>query len=126
MADFGGTIRFSTPLGKFSVRGSVTHNPVPYSYEGIVSHDGSTDRSVKPEAYRFAMEMANRTADGAPLPLDALYALENVSFTFLHDTEKVDRTFSLAKLTGDPQVDDMTGAVSGITGIAQGYLEVKR
>lgn len=120
---FGGTIRFSTPLGKFSVRGSVTHNPISASYEGIVSHDGSVDRSAKPEGFRFSLDLANRTTDNQPLPLADLFSLEGVSFTLMHDTEKMNRVYSKAVLTGDPQVDDSNGTISGISGIAAGYLE---
>ena len=61
-----------------------------------------------------------------PLLAPVFAAGEKVDFTFLHDSEKIDRTYSRAILTGDPSVDDITGEVSGITVVAEGYLEVPR
>lgn len=127
MSDYGGLIKFRLPTGRnLSVRGSVTHNPSPLSYEAVVNHDLSVDRTVKPEAFRFALSLKMRDTDGNPVDFAGLMALDKVDFTFLHDTERTDRTYSRASLLGDPQMDGMTGEVSGITGIAEGYLEVRR
>lgn len=125
--DFGGVIKFRKPDGQnLSVRGSTTHNPVPLSYEAVVNHDLSNDRMVKPEGFRFALSLRNRDIDGAPVRIADLMALDKVDFTILHDTERVDRTYLRASLLGDPQVDDMTGEISGITGIAEGFIETRR
>lgn len=127
MSDFGGIILFRLPSGaNLSIRGDVQHTPAKFSYEKVNNHDGSIDRTVKPEGYEFSLSLRDKDAAGNPVDYDALMALDNVSFSFLHATEKVDRTYSKAKLLGRPQVDAMTGAVSGITGVAEGYLEVLR
>lgn len=127
MSNYGGLIKFRLPTGaNLSVRGSVQHNPARLSYEAVVNHDVTVDRTVKPEGYRFALSLKGKDAAGNPVDFDALMALDKVDFTFLHDTERVDRTFTRASLLGDPQVDDLTGEVSGITGIAEGYLETAR
>lgn len=123
--DFGGTIIFRTPIGNLSVRGSVTHNPVPSSYEGGANHDYTTYRTVKPEGFRLAAEFENRDASGNPVDLQALMALQDETVTFICESEKVRRTFLRVSLEGDPQVDDLTGAISGITGRAAGFIEVK-
>lgn len=125
--DFGGIIRFKLPDGSnLAVRGSVTHQPVRTTSEAIANHDGSLDRSITPTGYKFAMSIANKDSSGNPVNLEALMALSGVTFTVMHDGEKVDRTYSKAFLTGTPSVDDMTGEVSGIEGAAEGMLEVKR
>lgn len=125
--DFGGLLKFRLPNGtNLSVRGNVTHSPSRLSYEKINNHDGTNDRSVKPEGYEFALSLRDKDADGNPIAYDALMALDKVDFVFLGDTEKFDRIYSRASLIGRPSVDGMTGEVSGITGVAEGYMEVRR
>lgn len=127
MSDFGGIFKFRLPTGQnLSVRGSLTFNPARMSAESVVNHDGSVDRTFTPTGYRFGLSLKGKDASGAAIDFDALLALDKVDFTFLHDTEKVDRTFSRASLIGDPQLDGLTGEVSGITGVAEGYLETRR
>jgi hypothetical protein len=128
MADFGGIIKFRLPDGRnLSVRGSVNHMPGRFSYEKVVNTDGSVDRSAKVEGYEFSLNFANREQiTGLLLDFDALMAQSGVTFTFLGDTEKVDRIFNNASLTGRPSVDDMTGEVSGISGVAESYLALPR
>lgn len=127
MADFGGIIKFRLPNGSnLTVRGSVTHMPGRLSYEKVNNYDGSISRSVKPEGYEFGLSLENRAIGGERIDFDALMAQSGVTFTFLHDTEKVDRIFSGASLIGRPSVDDMTGEVTGITGVSEGYLELAR
>lgn len=126
MADYG-LIKFRGPNGRnYSIRGSVTRNPVNYSAEAVVNLDGSIDRTFTPQGYRFAMSLAARDTAGNPTPIADLLALDNVDFTFLHDSERMDRFYSRAKLTGDPSVDDQTGEMSGISGVAAGFVEVPR
>lgn len=126
MADYG-LIKFRMPNGQnLGIRGSVTHNPVPVSYEPVVNLDGSVDRSVTPQGYRFAMSLKGKDANGAPFDFRQLMAMDKVTFTLIHDSERVNRTYSRASLAGDPQVDDITGEVSGITGVAEGFLETAR
>jgi hypothetical protein len=125
MADFGGTIIFRTPTGNIAVRGSVTHNPAAFSYEGGANYDGSIYRSAKPEGVRFALAFQNTTPAGVPVDIAALMALSDVTFTLIHATERVTRTYSAGALEGDPQVDDLTGEISGITGRASGLIETK-
>ncbi len=127
MADFGGIIKFRLPDGSnLTVRGSVTHMPGRFSYEKINNYDGSLDRSLKPEGYEFSLSLAGRAVNGERLDYDALMAQSGVTFTILGDTERVDRTYGGAALTGRPSVDAMTGEVTGITGVAETYLELAR
>lgn len=127
MSDFGGIVKFRLPTGQnLSVRGSLTYNPAKQSAEAVVNHDGTVDRTFTPMGYRFGLSLKGKDTSGNPVDFDALLGLDKVDFTFLHDTEQVDRTFSRASLTGDPQLDGLTGEVSGITGVAEGYLETRR
>lgn len=127
MSTFGGIIKFRLPTGEnLSVRGSVSHKPHAMTYDKVANHDGTLDRTATPNGYGFSMALANRDSAGNPVNIDALMALDGVSFTFLHDSEKVDRTYSKAFLTGDASVDDASGEISGIEGAAQGFLEVRR
>lgn len=127
MSDFGGIVKFRLPTGQnLSVRGSLTYNPAKMSAESVVNHDGSIDRTFTPMGYRFALSLKGKDTSGNAVDFDALLALDKVDFTFLHDTEAVDRSFTRASLTGDPSLDGLTGEVSGITGVAEGYLETRR
>jgi hypothetical protein len=127
MSDFGGIVKFRLPTGQnLSVRGSLTYNPAKMSAESVVNHDGSIDRTFTPMGYRFALSLKGKDTSGNPVDFDALLALDKVDFTFLHDTEAVDRSFSRASLIGDASIDGLTGEVSGLTGVAEGYLETRR
>jgi hypothetical protein len=127
MADFGGIIKFRLPDGRnLTVRGSVTHMPGRFSYEKIMNTDGSGDRSARVEGYEFSLSLAGRAVNGERLDYDALMAQSGVTFTILGDTERVDRTYGGAALTGRPSIDAMTGEVTGITGVAETYLELAR
>lgn len=106
-----------------SLRGSVTRNPHNVSREAVVHLDNTVDGTETAMGFRFAMSISVK---GWPLLAPLFAAGEKVDFTFLHDSEKIDRVYSRAILTGDPQVDDVTGEISGITGVAEGYLEVPR
>lgn len=122
-----GLIKFRDPTGRnIGLRGSVTHNPVNFSREAVVNLDGSVDGTETPQGYRFAMSLKGKDAAGNPIDWRQLMAMDKVNFTFIHDSERVVRVFSRATLMGDPQVDDITGEVSGITGVAESFLEQRR
>ncbi|QEL26153.1 hypothetical protein FQV39_28745 [Bosea sp. F3-2] len=127
MSNNGGIIKFRLPTGQnLAIRGSVTRNPARMSAETVANSDGTLDRSFTVQGYRFGMSLADKDVDGNPIDVDALLAFDKVDFTFLHDTERVDYHYGRAHLTGDPQIDAMTGELSGITGAAETYLAVPR
>jgi hypothetical protein len=127
MSNNGGLAKFRLPTGQnLSIRGSLTRNPHNLSSEAVVNMDGSVDRSHTVMGYRFALALADKDRDGNPVDVTALMAFDKVDFTFLMDTERMDYTYSRCVLTGDPQVDQMTGELSGITGVAEGYLATRR
>lgn len=122
-----GLAKFRLPTGQnLGIRGSLTHNPVNFSREPVVNLDGSVDGTETPQGYRFALSLKGKDQDGNPVNFGQLLALDKVTFTFIHDSERMVRTYSRATLFGDPQVDDITGEVSGITGVAEGFLEQAR
>lgn len=126
MANYG-LAKFRLPTGQnLSIRGSLTHNPLNYSREATVNLDGTVDGTETAQGYRFGLSLAGKDREGNPVDFAAIYAMDKVSFSFIHDSEKVVRTYSRCTLMGDPQVDDATGEVSGITGTAEGYLEQRR
>ncbi|KFC63978.1 hypothetical protein FG93_05488 [Bosea sp. LC85] len=127
MSDFGGLIKFRLPTGQnLSVRGSLTYNPHNLSAEAVANHDGSIDRTFSPQGYRFGVALKGKDTEGNPIDWAAIFKLDKVDFTFLHDTEKVDRTYTRASVIGDPQVDGLTGEASGVSGVSEGYLETRR
>lgn len=127
MSNNGGLIKFRLPTGSnLAIRGSVTRNPARMSSEAVVNTDGSVDRNHTMQGYRFAMSFADKDQNGNPVDVEALMGFDKVDFTFLHDTEGVDYYFGRAVLIGDPQIDAMTGELSGITGVAETYLATKR
>lgn len=127
MATFGGIIKLRLPTGQnLSVRGNVSHKPSNMTFDKVANHDGTVNRTAAPSGFGFSMALANVDAEGNPVDVAALMALEDVSFMFLHDSERVDRVYSKAFLTGDVSVDDATGEISGLEGVAQGFLETKR
>jgi hypothetical protein len=121
--DFGGYIKFRLPSGEnLTVRGSSSHQPLAFSAEAVVNHDGSADRTLTPTGYRGAMSFANKDAQGRPVDLAAIYALQNATFSVIHEGEKIIRTYSGACFTGDPSVDDMSGEISGVAWTATGLI----
>ncbi len=126
MANYG-LIKFRDSNGRnIGLRGNVTHNPLPFSREAVVNTDGTVEGNDTAQGYRWAASFTGKDADGNPIDWRSFYEMSGGTFTFLHDSERVTRTYSKCVLTGDPQVDDMTGEVSGITGTAQGFLEQRR
>jgi hypothetical protein len=127
MSNNGGLAKFRLPTGRnLSIRGSLTRNPYNLSSEAVVNMDGSVDRSHTVVGYRFGLSLASKDSEGNPVNVKEMMEFDKVDFTFLHDTEQIDYTYSRAALTGDPQIDAMTGELSGITGVAEGYLETRR
>ena len=127
MSKFGGIIKMRLSNGvNLTVRGSVTHNPDSFTDEKIVNHDNSFDVSRKPEAFEASMSLSNRDSAGNPIDIAVIKDLGPADITFLHDTERVDRVYSGAQIIGRASVDDMTGEITGLTLVAQGYLAVRR
>lgn len=123
MANYG-LIIFRLPTGQnLGLRGSVSHNPLNFSREAVVNLDGTVEGSETPQGYRFSMSLTGKDADGNPVDWRQIFAFDRVTFSFLHTSERILRTYSRAKLVGDPSVDDVTGEVSGISGVAEGFLE---
>lgn len=119
-----GLIKFRLPNGQnLGLRGSVTHNPLRFSREAVVNLDGTVEGTETPTGYRFAMSLTGKDADGNPVDWSQIFAFDKVTFSFIHESERINRTYSRAMLVGDPQVDDITGEVSGISGVAEGFLE---
>ncbi|CAN7315978.1 hypothetical protein LJR009_001595 [Bosea sp. LjRoot9] len=127
MSTFGGVIKMRLSNGtNLAVRGSVTHNPDDSTDEKVVNTNGSVDITKKLEGYEAGMSLANRDENGAPINVPALKALGPADITFLHDSERVDRTYSKASIIGRASVDDMTGEITGLTIVSEGYLETQR
>jgi hypothetical protein len=127
MSNNGGLAKFRLPTGvNLSIRGSLTRNPYNLSSEAVVNMDGSHDRSHTVVGFRFGLSLASKDTSGNPVNVRQLMEFDKVDFTFLHDTEGMDYTYTRASLTGDPQIDGMTGELSGITGVSEGYLETRR
>lgn len=119
-----GLAKFRLPTGQnLGIRGSLTHNPVNFSREPVVNLDGTVDGTETPQGFRAGLSLAAKDSNGNPVDFAMLMRLDKVTFTFIHDSERMNRTYSRAMLTGDPQVDDITGEVSGLTVVAEGYLE---
>ena len=122
MADYG-LITLRLPDGRnLKVRGSVSENPVPFTSEPVINHDGSVDRSFTATAYRFTLSLAARDQAGALVDVAALMAAGPLTLALLADKEKASRVYSRAVLTGDPQVDLQTGELSGVNGVAEGRV----
>ncbi|WP_243368864.1 hypothetical protein [Microvirga solisilvae] len=123
MADFGGLIKFRLSDGSspFSLRGNVKHKPSNRSYEKVVNSDGSHSRTVTLEGYEFEMSLEHK----AGVDYDAIMELKGVNISFIHDTEGVIRIFGDCSLLGRPEIDAMTGEVTGITGVSRTYREVR-
>lgn len=127
MSNYGGIMKFRLPTGQnLAIRGSVTRNPSRLSAEPVLNADGTVDRTFTVQGYRSGMSLAAKDTDGNPVDVDALLTLDKVDFVFLHDTERMDYHFGRAVITGDPQVDAMTGELSGLTVTAESYLAVAR
>jgi hypothetical protein len=126
MSDFGGTIIIRTPTGNLTVRGSVSHKPLNFSAENIANYNATHDRTLTPTGYRAMMSLSNRDSAGAEVSLAALYAISGATVTFMHLTEKIDRTYIGCHFTGDPSVDDLTGEISGVEIVATGYVATPR
>ncbi|MBD8555554.1 phage tail tube protein [Rhizobium sp. CFBP 8762] len=115
--DYGGRITMRLSTGEsFSLRGTLNLNTSGLSSEAVVNQDGSVDRTGTPQARRFEITFADRGIN-----LDKLMSAPRFNVTFDEEFTGVTHYFTSAFLTGDPQINRMTGEVSGLTGSAENY-----
>lgn len=107
---------------ELTVRGGVMENPADISVEPVVNTDGSVDGTVTAMGYRGKFTLAARTIDGTPVDVGALLRLQQTSVTFISEAEHSLRSYSGVSFHGDPEVDVMTGELTGIMFTARGRL----
>lgn len=119
--DFGGVMQFKLSTGQIiKVRGTAKINPVNATFASVVNQDGSVSRTVTPAGYRFSFEFEDLIeGDWNALMLAKGF---NATFTETH-TGRI-HMWTDAAFLGDPEVDRLTGAVSGVTGISTHYRAV--
>ncbi len=111
MADHG-LIRLRAGGLNIRVRGSVTESGSSTSAEAIVHTDGSVDRSFTRRGYEISLETASTDAAGNPLDLDALMAAPPGDIVLVDDASRRITNYFRAVMTGEPNIDRMTGAVT--------------
>jgi hypothetical protein len=115
--DFGGKIAVKLSTGStLSLRGTLNMNPSRNSIDAVTNQDGSVDRTATPKPSTFEINFADRG-----LNLDKLMRSDRFNVTFDEDFTNVTHYFTRCFLTGDPQVNRITGEVSGISGAAESY-----
>jgi hypothetical protein len=115
--DFGGIIRVRFSTGELiSLRGTFNMNPSGVSVEPVTNQDGSVDRTSTPQARRVEITFSDRG-----LNYDRLMKADRFNVTFIEDTTDVTHFFNRSFLVGDPQVNRITGEVTGLSIAAEEY-----
>lgn len=104
------------------VRGGVMENPASISVEPVVNTDGSADGTVTARGYRGKFTLSARGPDDEPVNADALLRGGLTSISFISEAEKALRSYSGVLMHGDPEVDIMTGELTGFMFTARGRL----
>ena len=111
--DFGGIMRLSDSAGnQMSLRGTFTVKPAGLSVESVTNQDGSSDRTATPTSATAEINFADKNVD-----LAALMRLPRRKISLTEDFTGSVHLFTDGFFTGDPEIDRMTGEVSGV-GIA--------
>jgi hypothetical protein len=115
--DFGGkvAVRFST--GEvISLRATYNINPARVTVEPVTNQDGSVDRNSTNVPARAEISFADRG-----LNLDKLMRSDRFNITIDEDNNGVTHYFTRAFLVGDPQINRVTGEVTGMSIAAEAY-----
>jgi len=115
--DFGGEMKFNVSGRPITVRGNVRTMPSNMSSEGIVNQDNTTSRSFRPMGYRAELTFEN----GDGIDWDALIKAAPQRFSLIQDRTGFVHVWISAKFMGDAQIDEITGEVTGLTILADGY-----
>jgi hypothetical protein len=119
MATFGGIMRFRLADGsEIPVRGQFSSDLLDQEFDSVVNQNGSISRMATNTGFRA--ELAFEDGLG-PADWKRLYAADNVSITMIEDTAAVQHIWTRANFVGKPVVDRMTGEVTGVSIVAQGY-----
>ena len=109
--DYGGQISVRLSTGEFfSLRGTMNLMTSGMSAEAITNQDASVDRTLTPKARTAEINFADKGID-----YDAVMQAERFNVTFDEDNTNVAHYFTNAFFTGDPQVNRITGEVTGMT-----------
>lgn len=108
--DFGGEFRVKTSAGDLiSLRGQLTIDSSGRSVEAVTNQDGETDSTHTLTPVTAAITLADRNNDYAAL----MKGRRN--WTFVEEDTGVTHYFTNAFLSGKPDVNRMTGEVTGLT-----------
>lgn len=115
--DYGGLITVRLSTGEvISLRGTCNINPSRVTVEAVTNQDGSVDRTSTPVPARFEINFADRGIN-----LEKLMKSDRFNVTFDEQSNDVTHYFTRSFMTGDPQINRLTGEVSGISGSAESY-----
>lgn len=122
MADFGGEMNFTVNGSPLTLRAKFESEPVPFKTEGGANQDGSIYRTLKPEGY-----MAKPTFQDTPVGQATAMNWEGIfrggpyNISLVEEQNGRLHTWTGGQFEGTPQVDHMTGEVTGVELRARTY-----
>lgn len=118
--DFGGVMRLTDSAGAtVALRGTFTISPSATSAEAITNQDGSVDRIISPVHPAAEITIADKGVD-----IVALFDGARRNVTIVEQTTGRLHMFTGAFMIGRPQVNALTGEVTGLTIAAASYRRV--
>lgn len=115
--DFGGVIRIKDSLGaSVSLRGTLNISPTDRSAEAITDQDGSVDRVITPSAPEVEIAIADKGVDVVDF-----FQTGRRNVSIVEETNGRIHLVNDAFMAGRPQVNQLTGEVTGIRIVGSSY-----
>lgn len=117
---YGGKITLRLSSGAvFALRGTFNIMPAKVSNDGVTNQDGSLDRIATPKSPGFEITFADKGLD-----YSALMESDRFNATFDEEHTGVSHLYTGAFMVGDPNINRLTGEVTGLTGMSESYNRV--
>jgi len=123
MAQFGGEMQFRLSTGtRLKMRGDFNTEPSRYENETVTNQDGSNSKTVTLKPYRVSCTFE----DKANIDYDALLREHGINATVVEDYTSTRHLYTGGFFEGTPEVDRLTGEVSGLMFVSDKYQKVTR
>jgi hypothetical protein len=123
MAQFGGEMQFRLSTGeRLKMRGEFSVEASRYENSVVTNQDGSNSKNVALKPYRLSCTFEDKAA----ADYDALLREHGVNATVVEDYTSTRHLFTGGFFEGTPEVDRITGEVSGLMFVSDTYQKVTR
>lgn len=111
MATFGGVMSLKLSNGTpMKIRGEFTERPSNVTAATVVNGDGSFDKTLTPRPFGFSATFVDEGQDFSALLIET-----GINATVVEENTRKTRLYSGGQFSGEPEINQMDGAVTGLT-----------